>query len=802
MSCDACPLKGKKVGSEFNPGALYTIIGESPGSTEVRLGKPFVGPTGVMLWAALGQLGITRSQCNVLNAVQCQPPIGDDKSAVLNAAALCCKDRLVNELREHHTPWILTLGAAARDVMFIRRDYEAAETRLGRWEWLPRFEAYALATIHPAFVLRAPDQAKTLFDDLEKFAKLAPVHFNLEPAFKVAESLDDVKQWVVGKKEIYFDLETEQVEFMYRKILVLGMCDENGDVIIIPGDHPGAPVELLYSTATDPFWQEFWGSHRAFVGHNAKFDARFMRWHFGWPVVITDDTMLAHYITDERKKTHGLKQLSARWLDVPDYEVALGEYLSSRNDIYSKIPWSVLIKYLAMDVTCTRGLLPRLIEVLKAEDCYDSPYRRIMVPLSNAILESELHGFKIDYDYVVKTASDYIHEMLRLAEVVKGYDPTHQLQNINSSAQLKVFLFGTLGLPLTKPTTTRATKFKAGSTASVALEQLAGLHPALEPLAQYRKYAKMMSAYLWNFMKFRDDDDFMHSDNVLIATESGRVVWKDPALQTLPRADEKEALQFGRVVKDALVAPKGSVLIAIDYSQAELRGAAAESCEPTLIEAYKEGKDAHAKVAESMYGKGYSKTERGWAKMVNFSFLYGGTEYSFARTAAIPVEKAKAFIRDYQATMKVLIAWKERQLKFIMENGYIRNRTGRRRRFPFISQQNEEEARKAAINAPCQGTASDLTMLAVIELTPLLRAYNAWVLLTVHDSIILECPVENVEVVAKLVQSTMERMGNEIYPEVPWKADVEVGLRWGSLHNPKVPWEHDAETGLKWESSH
>lgn len=789
MSCEACPLKGgTKVGSEFNLNAQFTIIGESPGQTEVKQGKPFVGPTGVLLWAALGSLGpakIVRGDCNILNAISCVPP-REGKQDVLAAAALCCKPRLLKELKAHHTPWLLTLGASARDVIFIRRDHEAPETRLGRWEWLPGLESYALASVHPAFVLRAPDNAKTLFDDLEKFARLSPVHFDLAPKFKVATCLDDIKCWAAGRREIYFDLETDQVEFMYRSILALGMCDENGGVLIVPGKHPQAPVELLYSTFDDPWWDEFWASDRAFVGHNAKFDARFLRWHFDWPVRVTDDTMLAHYITDERKKTHGLKQLAARWLDVPDYEAALGRHLSSRNDLYSKIPWDVLTKYLAMDVTCTRGLLPPLVEVMRQEETYDSPYRRIMVPLSNAILESELHGFMVDYNYVAEKSAHYLQEMVRLSEEVRKADPTGQLQNINSSKQLKVFLFETLKLPLTKPTTTRASKFKAGSTSATALEQLAGLHPVLIPLAEYRKYAKMMSSYFWNFLKFRDfENDRVHSDNVLISTESGRTVFKDPALQTLPRADEKEHLQFGRDVKDALISAPGNILICVDYSQAELRGAAAESREPTLIEAYREGKDAHAKVAEAMYGLNYSKTERGWAKMVNFSFLYGGTEHSFARTAAIPIEQAKTFIREYQSTMKCLIAWKNEQLRFINAYGYIRGRTGRRRRFPFISEQNEDEARKAAVNAPIQGGASDLTALSVIELTPLLVKYDAWILVTVHDSIVTECPLEFKDVVADLIQATMVRMGNSIYPEVPWKADVEMGHRWGSVYTMK-----------------
>jgi uracil-DNA glycosylase family 4 len=248
---------------------------------------------------------------------------------------------------------------------------------------------------------------------------------------------------------------------------------------------------------------------------------------------------------------------------------------------------------------------------------------------------------------------------------------------------------------------------------------------------------------------------------------------------TIPRPDDPErrgydVFEDGAVIRGAIVAAPGNVVVVADYSQAELRVLAALSGEPFLLQAYRDERDIHSEVAIKMYGEHYSKEQRVKCKMFNFSYVYGGNEFSFAEDAGLPINIARQFVRDYDKLMPVALQYKKDQYAKLKEQGYVSTFFGRRRRFPLITSENQDEARKASVHAPVAGTASDLTLLALI------RCVNQGipVVLPVHDSIVTDSPQDRAEEHAEAVATAMMETGQKYLKDVPWKVDKEISNRW------------------------
>lgn len=794
--CWRCPLRDNQMvtGDPIQQNVKFTIVAESPGQDEAIAakrgqGRPLIGPSGKLLWALLAKLGVKRDECNVTNAVMCQPPSNyDEKQGVLSVAAECCSKRLHAELAQAPDARVLALGKTAREAFFgPEQKGESITTLHGRWIiWGPNRQL-VLSTYHPAFILRDPDSAKTLFDDVQKFVTDEDPWIPTPPAFKVAKTIEDVIEWAKDATHIAFDLETDQIDFRFHDILLMVLYKGTDDVLVIPGAHREAPLDLLRASAHHLFWAAFWSNpNNTYIGHNAKFDVRFLRYRLLWQARCDFDTMLAHYVLDERKGTHDLKGLSARFLNVPDYENELHQYLKSRNDYYGKIPWRVLTVYAAWDAWCTFRLYEIFERQLDEDGQYYWPFQNIIMPLSEVLTQAELHGIMIDDVHLEKASAEFDKRLTEIASEIKTMSKG-VVQNMNSPKQMTEFLYGapayldastnkmvdTGCLGLKAPS---SRKIKEGSTSKEALEHLKGLHPAIALILEHRKIAKMRSSYVENLLNFADEDHIVRADFQIHGTETGRLSVRDPALQTIPRGSGKGA-ELGKIVKDAFVARKGRKLLQGDYSQAELRAAAALSGEPFLIDVYEHDRDLHSEVAIGMYGKAYTKEDRVRCKMFNFSYLYGGNEYSFAQDSGLDIEIAKKFVRDYDALMPRLAEWKKEQYDKMARQGYVQYRTGRRRRIPFISYANQDEARKAAVNSEDQGTASDLTCMSAIAASKM----GMHVVLLVHDSVIVECPEDKVGQYAAALKRIMEEVAAGVFPEVKWKADVEYGDRWGSL---------------------
>ena len=375
--------------------------------------------------------------------------------------------------------------------------------------------------------------------------------------------------------------------------------------------------------------------------------------------------------------------------------------------------------------------------------------------------------------------------------------------NPNSPKQVAHLVYDILGAPPPKDF-----KLSRRSTDKGVLADLGEDYPIVKQVIVYRRVSKLKSSYLEKFSRLADSLHRVHTELWLPGTETGRLstIGGVPLL-TIPRASDKEEGQFGKIIKDCLVAQEGYVLLQADSSQSELRIGADMSGDPFLVKGYNTpGFDLHSATATALFGPNYKKEERDACKDINFAFLYGGSEKSLSKAfmrrshVGIDHERAISLVKDYMQLMSGLVAFREAQFEKLKAQGYIETLTGRRRRFPLITELNEDEARKAATNMPIQGLSSDIILIAVNELTTMLDAAaraalpggvrvggagveNCRILLTVHDSIVLEVQ-DNPTVIsywAILIADRICDVASRFVKSVPWQVECKVGNRWGSL---------------------
>lgn len=754
--CNNCPLFPEPfVPSSGNPDSKYVVLGEAPGATEVEEGRPFTGMSGTLLRAAFEQAGANLDDAFCANVVCCRPP---NNRTPTDYEILCCAPRLRAELAKSPNP-LLALGLTACSALGVDFDQK------GAWLQLEN-ERFVKPAWHPAYVLRKADEAPVFLAEIASYIRGPAAQRNFKPACIWVQEIDELKRYLSECPDnawVAFDIETDQVQWYDTPtkkrdaVLMLQIAWSTDKAIIVP-DY------LLYDVpGTSEILNQFFARVQA-VGHNAKFDAVFLRSHFNIDPQVRFDTLLAQYILDEGMP-RGLKKLAALEFGMPDYEEELiSEYLTSRNDRYSKIPPEALAEYGALDVVCTLELRKVFEERLRANNQYDTPFMDIIMPASKALENVELRGFLVD-ERAITTVSELLRqeieketENVRTAAGEPGLNP-------NSPPQLSVVIYDKLKLP--QP---RSYKVKKGSTNAAALEELKGSHPIIAALGRYRRVKKLFTSYVNNVAEFRDTEGRVHGNFLIYGTEVGRLSVRDPALQTIARPDD----EYGAMIRGMYCAAPGKRLVIADYSQAELRVVACYSQEPFLLEAYRNGRDLHSEVAKAMYGENFTKAQRVICKMFNFSYVYGGSEYSFAESSGLPIEVARQFVRDYNKNMPTALAWKKKQFERAQEDGYVETIFGRRRHFPLITADNYDDSRKACVHMVVASTASDLTLKSLVALENM----GIPVVLSVHDSILAEVDEAQAEEAGRLMRDVMTNMGSTYLPDVPWSVDVEIRQAW------------------------
>lgn len=604
-----------------------------------------------------------------------------------------------------------------------------------------------------------------------------------------------------GKKIITIDIETRKVFWEDNKLLAIGFCNSWSS---------SRTIRCFTPEVLKALQQLFDRTDIYFGWHNGKFDTGRMKYFkdIGIRARVDEDTMLLHYIAvNEKKGTHGLKELGALYLQAPKWDDELDTYKREwcrRNKkkladfMYDDIPINILLPYLNRDCIATFRLLHVLKKIARPDAMF--LYKQLM-RASNAYREVELNGVYVDANYIGEL-SEELYDRLEDAQkavdeaVAEIWDPTLFVKetgaksfpksfNIKSPKQLKWLLEKACGHHL--PNTSAETVEDLVAEMEMAEDSVG--KRLISRIGTLRKTNKYVDTYVNGILDVLCNDGRVRCTYNLHGTETGRLSCKEPNMQNIPR---------NKLIKNLFVAPKGRILVQFDYSQAELRVLAALSGDDWMIQQYVDGKDLHAAVAEQMFGPNFDKEQRNKAKTINFGVAYGRGPSSLVEAFGMSMVEARKLIEDWFKPMpkvKKYIQAKRAEptkgIPCVTPLGFMRHFV--------VTNDNLNHVENESINTPIQSTASFLTMFSLIEMQEKIERehLDAKIVITVHDSIILEVADDD-ELLKYIVESGMQIMHDvplKYFPEcrVPFKADADVGYRWGELKS----WEEVYEDRYK-----
>ena len=475
---------------------------------------------------------------------------------------------------------------------------------------------------------------------------------------------------------------------------------------------------------------------------------------------VAHDTLVGSFIVNSLAREHTLT-------DIAERDISYEGDLDNQDDDQLLSKAAELVSVVNELANIQGEQISEVTSLIKLTETVDWPVIPVLARMERA-------GLKIDTQFFARFSEDLTERISDIEQTIYGF--ANQEFNISSPSQLSEILF--VGLQLSTAVTKKG---KAGhySTAADVLDKLKGVHPIIECIQNYREYTKLKSTYIDTLPSMVDANNRIHTTFNLTIAATGRLSSTDPNLQNIPVRTE-----LGREIRRGFIAEQGNVLVSADYSQFELRIAAAMSGDEAMIEAFNNNRDIHTETAALIHGIDASevtKQMRYAAKAVNFGILYGQGTYGLATGTGISMAEAKDFIDKYfevRPSLKQMITKFRLQAK---DRGYVETLLGRRRPTPDVLSPAfpvREGAYRAAINMPIQGTAADLTKMAMTAVDPLLPE-GATQLLQIHDSILVECHEADAEAVGKLLKQTMEG----IYPQlgVNLRVDVSTGKNWSEL---------------------
>ncbi|MDE1919258.1 MAG: hypothetical protein KGH56_01010 [Patescibacteria group bacterium] len=409
-------------------------------------------------------------------------------------------------------------------------------------------------------------------------------------------------------------------------------------------------------------------------------------------------------------------------------------------------------------------------------------YEHIEKPLIPVVRRMEERGVRIDPDVLDSLAEKYRSELKQIEKRI--YKAAGREFNVSSPKQLGEVLFDELKIV---PEKQKKTAGGQRSTRESELEKIRDEHPIVADILDYRELKKLLSTYIENLPPLLDDDHRLHAQFLQTGTTTGRMASQNPNLQNIPLHSER-----GRAIRHAFVASKGFKLVALDYSQIELRLAAILSGDEKLCKIFKSGRDVHREVAAQVFHVAPEAVDlemRRRAKVINFGILYGMGVNALRAQLDSTTAEAHQYLEEYFATFKTLSEYLERTKGFARKHGYTETLFGRRRQFPEMKSSLpyvRAQAERMAINAPLQGTQADIIKLAMVRVDEMLKKEgaldDAYLLLQVHDELVYEIRAERVATLAAKIKELME----SVLPQketrgVPVETVMKSGDDWGAM---------------------
>lgn len=585
---------------------------------------------------------------------------------------------------------------------------------------------------------------------------------------------------------IGIDTETTSLDAMNASLVGISIAFQAGEAVYIPVGHSltAAPEQLDLQDVLGRLKPHLGNPALKKIGQNLKYDQHVFA-NYGIALNgIAGDAMLASYII-ESHLGHGLDELSERWLGLETitYESLCGK--GAKQIGFADVAIGQATEYAAQDADFALRLEAHLRAQMDEKQL--EMYEKMELPVAQVLFEMERNGVQIDRAELARQSAELGAELMKLEQ--EAYAAAGQPFNLNSPKQLQEILFDKMGIP-TKGLKKTA---KGGiSTNEAVLEQLAPDYPLPKIILQNRSLAKLKSTYTDKLPDMiSPQDNRVHTTYAQAVAITGRLASNNPNLQNIPIRTAE-----GRRVRRAFTAPPGSVIVSADYSQIELRIMAHLSGDKTLIAAFQNGEDVHRRTAAEVFGtapENVSPEQRRYAKTINFGLIYGMGQYGLAKSLGIDNLSAKNFIDRYFARYPGVAEYMQRAKEQAAAQGYVETLFGRRLYLPDIRNKNANAragAERAAINAPMQGTASDLIKRAMIDVSRWLSECEAspWdellqskLIMQVHDELVLEVVETELDFVKEKLPQIMAKVDGGLL-DVPLVAEVGVGENWEEAH--------------------
>ncbi|NGZ14060.1 DNA polymerase I [Vibrio aestuarianus] len=576
-----------------------------------------------------------------------------------------------------------------------------------------------------------------------------------------------------------FDTETDSLDYMVANLVGISFATEEGVAAYVPvaHDYLDAPQQLDRDWVLSQLKPILEDDNQAKVGQNLKYDASVLARYDIEMKGIKHDTMLASYVYNSVGGKHDMDSLALRFLQHSciSFEQVAGK---GKNQLtFNQIDLEQAAPYAAEDADVTLRLHHRLMGYIEQDEKLNSVYQQIEVPLVPVLSRIERTGVMID-DMLLSAQSHEIAARLDELEQ-KAFEIAGQPFNLSSPKQLQTILFEQMGLPVIKKTPTGAP-----STNEEVLQELALDYPLPKVIIEHRGLAKLKSTYTDKLPKMiNPTTGRVHTSYHQAVTATGRLSSTDPNLQNIPIRNEE-----GRRIRQAFVAPHGWKIMAVDYSQIELRIMAHLSGDKALLEAFQQGKDIHAATAAEILGVSIdqvSSEQRRRAKAVNFGLIYGMSVFGLAKQLGIPRGEAQGYMDKYFERYPGVMQYMEDTRSTASELGYVETLLGRRLYLPEIKSRNgmrRKAAERAAINAPMQGTAADIIKKAMLLVDAWIEEYGQGrvkLLMQVHDELVFEVQETALAEIESKVQQLMESAADL---KVPLVADTGHGDNWDQAH--------------------
>lgn len=572
-------------------------------------------------------------------------------------------------------------------------------------------------------------------------------------------------------KKCCFDLETESLDVRSTPIVGIAFSIESGkgDYLAVSPDNQ---TDVLKALA--PFWEH---SGIIKIGHNLKFDLSVLHTHGVEVNGPFADTMIAHSLVDPDQR-HGMDRLAATLLGYQPIPITdlIGPKGKNQKSMRDLSPEDVY-EYAVEDADITLQLYDKIMPQVEAAGQL-AVFEELEMPLLPVLMRMEQEGIRLDAEALSTLSGELA---LRLEELEKQvFELAGQHFNLNSPKQLGVVLFDHLKLS-GKPKKTKTGQY---STNEQTLQGLAGQHPIIDAILEYRELGKLKSTYVDALPReIHPDTGRVHTQYLQTGAATGRLSSNHPNLQNIPIRTER-----GREIRRAFVAKNDDFfLAAADYSQVELRLMAHLSEDQGMCEAFRDGLDIHAATAAGVFGVALEEVTsdmRRKAKMVNFGIIYGISAFGLSQRLTIPREEASEIIKAYFKKYPGVQRFMEQLVEDCRATGYVETMAGRRRFIRDIDSRNQTQrqaAERTAINSPIQGSAADMIKRAMIEVDRLLRdgTWKSRLLLQVHDELVFDLHKQEADELLPLITAAMERA---LPLSIPVEVETGTGSNWLEAH--------------------